>query len=76
MAGTQPSQRSRLPTNSNTTMNYLEEFEHELRRLLSAGDIEAVIRFAKERLLQSFRNGQASRREAPARGEGKASIAV
>lgn len=52
-------------------MNYMEEFEQELRRLISGGDNEAVIRFAKERLLKSYRNGQASRGKAPVRPQGK-----
>jgi hypothetical protein len=64
MAGTQPSQRSRLSTNPNAIMNYMEEFEQELRQL-STNDVETIVRFAKERLLRSYRNGQASRGKSP-----------
>ena len=57
-------------------MNYMEEFELKLRQLLSANDIEAVVRFVKERHLQSYLNGQASRSKARPKREDKAPGAI
>ncbi len=37
-------------------MGYLIDFEHELRDLLAAGDIEATVSYAKKKLLESYYN--------------------
>ena len=39
------------------TMTYLRDLERELRVLLEEGDTAKVIRFVKERALESYRNG-------------------
>jgi len=40
-----------------TTMTYVRDLERELRALLQEGDEAKVIRFAKEKALESYRNG-------------------
>ena len=40
-----------------TTMTYIRDLERELRALLEEGDTAKVIRFVKERALESYRNG-------------------
>jgi hypothetical protein len=42
-------------------MGHLQIIESELRHLLAQGDAEAVIVWVKERVLESYRNGQAAR---------------
>ena len=37
---------------------YIRALEHELRQLLAEGNEEAVVRFVKEKCLESYRNGQ------------------
>jgi len=37
---------------------YLRELDKELKTLLSAGDDAETIRFVKEKVLESYRNGQ------------------
>jgi len=39
------------------TMTYIRELERELRVLLEEGDTAKVIRFVKEKALESYRNG-------------------
>jgi hypothetical protein len=39
-------------------MNYLKEFRAELRERIEGGDIDAAVKFAAERVLESYRNGQ------------------
>ena len=39
------------------TMTYIRDLERELRVLLEAGDEARVIRFVKEKALESYRNG-------------------
>ena len=38
-------------------MTYLRDLERELRALLEEGDEAKVIRFVKEKALESYRNG-------------------
>ena len=40
-----------------TTMTYIRDVERELRALLDEGDMGKVIRFVKEKVLESYRNG-------------------
>jgi hypothetical protein len=40
-----------------TPMTYIRDLERELRELLDAGDMAKVIRFVKEKVLESYRNG-------------------
>jgi hypothetical protein len=40
-----------------TTMTYIRDLERELRVLLEEGDEARVIRFVKEKALESYRNG-------------------
>jgi len=42
--------------NQKNRMGYLIDFEHELRDLLAAGDIEATVSYAKKKLLESYYN--------------------
>jgi hypothetical protein len=39
------------------TMTYIRDLERELRALLEEGDEAKVIRFVKEKALESYRNG-------------------
>ncbi len=36
---------------------YIRQMERDLRQLLNAGDAEAIVRFAKEKCIESYRNG-------------------
>jgi hypothetical protein len=56
----------------NNMPNHLEQIEQELRDLLGKGDANAVVNWVKERVLESYRNGQASRRGVGAQGQRKA----
>ena len=38
-------------------MTYIRDLERELRALLDEGDMPKVIRFVKEKVLESYRNG-------------------
>ena len=38
-------------------MNYIRDLEREMKALLEEGDEAKVIRFAKEKALESYRNG-------------------
>ena len=38
-------------------MNYIRDLERELRALMQEGDEARVIRFVKEKALESYRNG-------------------
>jgi len=38
-------------------MNYIRDLERDLRALLDEGDMGKVIRFVKEKVLESYRNG-------------------
>jgi hypothetical protein len=40
-----------------TTMTYIRDLERDLRVLLEEGDMAKVIRFVKEKVLESYRNG-------------------
>jgi len=40
-----------------TTMNYIRDLERDLKALLDEGDEAKVIRFVKEKALESYRNG-------------------
>ena len=40
-----------------TRMTYLRDLERELRALLKDGDEATIIRFVKEKALESYRNG-------------------
>jgi hypothetical protein len=42
-------------------MGHLQTIESEFRRVLADGDSEAVVAWVKERVLESYRNGQAAR---------------
>ena len=39
------------------SMTYLRDLERELRALLKEGDEAKIVRFAKEKALESYRNG-------------------
>jgi hypothetical protein len=41
----------------NTSMTYIRDLERELKALLQEGDEAAIIRFVKEKALESYRNG-------------------
>jgi hypothetical protein len=43
-------------------MGHLQTIESELRSIIAAGDMEALVVWVKERILESYRNGQAVRR--------------
>lgn len=43
-------------------MGHLQTIESELRRIMAEGDTEALVTWVKERILESYRNGQAVRR--------------
>ena len=43
--------------NTHTHMTYIRDLERELRALLEEGDTAKVIRFVKEKALESYRNG-------------------
>lgn len=45
-------------------MGHLQTMEQELRKVLETGDAETVVRFVKEAVLASYRNGVAARSEA------------
>ncbi len=52
---------SKPTTQTNGTASgkgYLRELDKELKALLSAGDDAETIRFVKEKVLESYRNGQ------------------
>ena len=38
-------------------MTYIRDLERELRALLEQGDEEQIVRFVKEKVLESYRNG-------------------
>jgi hypothetical protein len=38
-------------------MNYIRDLERDLRALLDEGDSGKIIRFVKEKALESYRNG-------------------
>ena len=38
-------------------MNYIRDLERDLKALLDEGDMAKVIRFVKEKALESYRNG-------------------
>ena len=40
-----------------TPMTYIRDLERELRALLKEGDEAKIVRFAKEKALESYRNG-------------------
>lgn len=42
-------------------MNYMEEIERDFREVLKNGDVEATVQWLKDKVLQSFRNGQRGR---------------
>lgn len=50
-------------------MGHLQTVEAKLRDLIHAGDEEALVRFVKEAVLQSYRNGLALRQHAGAEGQ-------
>lgn len=37
--------------------NWRRDLEREMRRMIAEGDIDAAVRFASEKALQSFNNG-------------------
>lgn len=39
-------------------MAYMAEVEREFRAVWDGGDVEAAVRWVKEKILQSYRNGQ------------------
>jgi hypothetical protein len=41
-------------------MGHIQEFEAALRARLAEGDEEAIVKWAKEQVLQSYRNGLAA----------------
>lgn len=45
-------------------MGYMDEIERAFREILGKGDVEATVRWVKETILQSYRNGQAAPKRA------------
>lgn len=45
-------------------MGYMDEIERAFREILGKGDAEATVRWVKETILQSYRNGQAAPKRA------------
>jgi hypothetical protein len=50
-------ERCAVTANPYTHMNYIRDLERDLRALLDEGDEARVIRFVKEKALESYRNG-------------------
>ena len=50
-------ERCRVTAQHYTTMTYIRDLERELRVLLEEGDSGKIIRFVKEKALESYRNG-------------------
>jgi hypothetical protein len=50
-------ERCRVTDKQFTTMTYIRDLERELRALMQEGDEAKVIRFVKEKALESYRNG-------------------
>jgi hypothetical protein len=50
-------ERCAIPAKHITPMTYIRDLERELRALLEEGDEARVIRFVKEKALESYRNG-------------------
>jgi hypothetical protein len=50
-------ERCAVTANNYTTMNYIRDLERDLKALLDEGDEPRVIRFVKEKALESYRNG-------------------
>ena len=44
-------------SNTYTHMTYIRDLERDLKALLDEGDMAKVIRFVKEKALESYRNG-------------------
>ncbi len=38
-------------------MGYMQDFEREIKELLQKGDASVVIKFVKEKVLESYKNG-------------------
>ena len=38
-------------------MGYIQDIERDVRGLLNAGDTDAVVRFVKDKVLESYKNG-------------------
>ena len=55
-----------VATASPQSSGYIRKLEHDLRRLLDAGDTEAVVRFVKTKSIESYRNGVEHGRASPA----------
>jgi hypothetical protein len=49
--------RCAVAVSTHTPMTYIRDLERELRALLEEGDEARVIRFVKEKALESYRNG-------------------
>ena len=47
-------------------MGHLQSVEQEFRKLLTSAEPEALVRFVKEQVLASYRNGLAARKDAGA----------
>jgi hypothetical protein len=45
-------------------MGHLQQLDSELRDRLAEGDIEALVKWVKDQVLQSYRNGLATRKTA------------
>jgi hypothetical protein len=50
-------------------MGHLQTFEAELRGRLEEGDVEALVKWVKEQVLASYRNGLATRETASKDGD-------
>ena len=50
-------ERCRVTAQHIIPMTYIRDLERELRAYLAVGDEEKVIRFVKEKALESYRNG-------------------
>ena len=43
-------------------MGYIQDFEKEFRAILAEGDMEKTVKFTKEKILESYRNGQSEKK--------------
>ena len=50
-------ERCAVTDNHLTHYDYIRDLERDLRALLDEGDMAKVIRFVKEKVLESYRNG-------------------
>ena len=52
-------------------MSYMRDLEEKLRKLVDDAEDEAIIKFAKEAVLESYRNGQQASNRSKRQGRKK-----